>query len=150
MKKLFILLLAGLTLAACSDASKSENTSDSDKTSTVTDSTNSDSANDQVSLEEGLKGDSAEVDYEDITAGDVPANKKVKFTGTVFAIEEGQYGLKNDVNDSAEEVLWVDDLRLGERTEIPEGTLVTVYGSYTDTDEQNIPIMKAVFIDIKK
>ncbi|MDW0108454.1 hypothetical protein [Sporosarcina aquimarina] len=150
MKKIFILLLAGLTLAACSDASKSENTSDSDKSSSVSESAKSDSANDQVSLEEGLKEDSAEVDYEAIATGDVPANKKVKFTGTVFAIEEGQYGLKSDVKDSDEEVLWVDDLRLGERTEIPEGTLVTVYGSYTDMDEQNIPIMKAVFIDIKK
>lgn len=151
MKKAFILLVAGLMLAACNNDDKSENASDTDKKSAATESQEqavSETADEQVGLEEGLKADSTEVEYEDIAKGDAPANKKVSFTGTVFSVEEGRYGLKNDINDSSEEVLWVEDLRLGERTEIPQGTKVTVYGSYTDTDEQDIPIMKAVFMDV--
>lgn len=151
MKKAFILLVAGLMLAACNNDDKSENASDTDKKSAATESqeqAGSETADDQVGLEEGLKADSTEVEYEDIAKGDAPANKKVSFTGTVFSVEEGRYGLKNDITDSSEEVLWVEDLRLGERTEIPQGTKVTVYGSYTDTDEQDIPIMKAVFMDV--
>ena len=151
MKKAFILLVAGLMLAACNNDDKSENASDTDKKSAATESqeqAGSEAADEQVGLEEGLKADSTEVEYEDIAKGDAPANKKVSFTGTVFSVEEGRYGLKNDITDSSEEVLWVEDLRLGERTEIPQGTKVTVYGSYTDTDEQDIPIMKAVFMDV--
>ncbi len=149
MKKIIILLLAGVLLAGCSDATKSENSSDSDKKSTATESKNSKSTNDQLSLEEGLKGDSTEVALEDVLQGEVPVNKKVSFTGTIFAIEEGRYGLKSDVTNSSEDVLWIDDIRLGERTEIPEGTTVQVYGSYSETDEQDVPKMRAVFMDPK-
>ncbi|MBD7908796.1 hypothetical protein [Sporosarcina gallistercoris] len=153
MKKAVILLVASIMLAACNNEDKSENTSDSNKKPAATESSQEQSGSEtadeeQVGLEEGLKGDSTEVEYEDIAKGDVPANKKVSFTGTVFKVEEGRYGLKKDITDSSEEVLWVDDLRLGERTEIPEGTNVTVFGSYTDTDEQNAPKMRAVFIDM--
>ncbi|WP_039042621.1 membrane lipoprotein lipid attachment site-containing protein [Sporosarcina sp. ZBG7A] len=152
MKKAFILLVAGLMLAACNNDDKSENASDTDKKSAATESqeqAGSETADDQVGLEEGLKADSTEVEYEDIAKGDVPANTKVTFKGTVFAVEDGRFGLKKDVTDSTEDVLWVDDIRLGERTEIPNGTTVTVYGSYTDTDEQDVPKMRAVFIDQK-
>ncbi|WP_432353815.1 hypothetical protein [Sporosarcina sp. A2] len=149
MKKAIILLLAGIMLAGCSDADKSEKSSDSDKKPEATESTNSESSNDQVTLEEGLKGDSTEVAFEEVAQGEVPSNKKVSFTGTIFAIEEGRYGLKSDVADSSEEVLWVDDIRLGERSEIPEGTTVQVYGSYTETDENDVPKIRAVFMDPK-
>ncbi|MCM3755879.1 hypothetical protein M3197_00115 [Sporosarcina aquimarina] len=152
MKKAFILLAAGLMLAACTNGDKSDSTSDSDKKPTASESqeqADSNSAEDQVGLEEGLKADSTEVEYEDITKGDVPANTKVTFKGTVFSVEDGRFGLKKDVTDSNEDVLWVDDIRLGERTEIPKGTTVTVYGSYTYTDEQDVPKVRAVFVDQK-
>lgn len=153
MKKIVMLLVASILLAACSNEDKSENTSDSNKKPEATESSQeqsgSETSDEQVGLEEGLKGDSTEVEYEDIAKGDVPANQKISFTGTVFKAEEGRYGLKKDITDSSEEVLWVEDIRLGERTEIPEGTNVTVFGSYTDTDEQNVPKMRAVFIDMK-
>ncbi|WP_025785269.1 hypothetical protein [Sporosarcina sp. D27] len=151
MKKAFILLVAGLMLAACTNGDKSDSTSDTDKKPAASESqeqAESKTAEDPVGLEEGLKADSTEVEYGDIAKGDIPANTKVTFNGTVFAVEDGRFGLKKDVTDSKEDVLWVDDIRLGERTEIPKGTKVTVYGSYTDTDEQNIPIMKAVFMDV--
>ncbi|REB06084.1 hypothetical protein DVB69_14205 [Sporosarcina sp. BI001-red] len=151
MKKLFILLVASIMLAACNNEDKSEKTSDSDKKPATSESqqqAGSKTAEDQVGLEEGLKADSTKVKYEDISKGEVPANKKVSFTGTVFSIEEGRYGLKSDITDSSEEVLWVDDLRLGERTEIPEGSTITIYGSYSETDEQDVPKMRAVFMDI--
>lgn len=151
MKKAFILLVAGLMLAACNNADHSKSVTDSDKKPSAAESQESggsESADDQIGLEEGLKADSKKVEYEDIAKGEVPANTKITFKGTVFAVEEGRYGLKNDVTDSSEEILWVDDIRLGERTEIPEGTSVTVYGSYTDADEQGIPKVRAVFIDM--
>ena len=151
MKKAVILLVAAFMLAACNNADKSESVSDSDKKPAAAESqesAGSESADDQIGLEEGLKADSTVIEYEDIAKGEVPANTKVAFKGTVFAIEDGQYGLKNDVTDSSEEVLWVDDIRLGERTEIPEGTSVMVYGSYTDTDEDGVPKVRAVFIDM--
>lgn len=152
MKKLAILLTAGFLLAACSDTDKSDNsTRTDDATPSVEDSqsndTTSESAGVEVDLEEGLKADSTEVNYVDIAKGDIPSNKKVNFTGTIFEIEEGRYGLKNDIHDADEDVLWIDDIRLGEKTEIPEGTKVNVYGTYSDLDDQNIPIIKAVFID---
>ncbi|MGG0642450.1 hypothetical protein ABE021_00710 [Sporosarcina gallistercoris] len=150
MKKAFILLAASLMLAACNNGDKSENTSDSDKKSAAEsqEQAGSKTAEDQVGLEEGLKGDSTEVEYEDVLKGSVPPNTKVTFKGTVFAAEEGRYGLKNDVTDSSEEILWIDDIRLNERTEIPNGTVVTIYGSYTNKDDRDIPVMKAVFIDV--
>lgn len=151
MKKAFILLAASLMLAACNNGDPSENTSDSDKKPAAQEAqeqSGSETAEDQVGLEEGLKGDSTEVEYEDVLKGSVPPNTKVTFKGTVFAAEEGRYGLKNDVTNSAEEILWIDDIRLNERTEIPKGTLVTIYGSYTNTDDRDIPVMKAVFIDV--
>jgi len=146
LKKPMILLAAGLLLAACSNTDNADKTSENDTAPAAEQPAETTTS---VGLEEGLKGDTEKVEYTDVASGSVPANKKVNFTGTVFALEDGKYGLKKDVNDTAEKVLWVDDLRLGERTEIPEGTEVTVYGSYTEKDEQGVPVVKAVFIDTK-
>ncbi|GKV68974.1 hypothetical protein NCCP2716_14720 [Sporosarcina sp. NCCP-2716] len=146
MKKPMILLAAGLLLAACSNTDNADKPSEND---TAPAAEQPAEQNDASGLEEGLKGDTEKVELPDVASGDVPANKKVNFTGTVFAAEDGKYGLKADVTDAAEDVLWVDDLRLGERTEIPEGTEVTVYGSYTEKDDQGVPVVKAVFIDTK-
>lgn len=152
MKKIAILLTVGFLLTACSDTDKSEKNAESDNaTPPVEESqsadTTSDSTENQVELEEGLKADSTEVNYEDIATGDIPSNKKIHFTGTVFESNEGSYGLKKDVQNDEEEVLWVKDIRLGEKTEIPEGTEVSIYGTYSELDEQQVPIIKAVFID---
>ncbi|WJY26687.1 MULTISPECIES: hypothetical protein [Sporosarcina] len=147
MKKLMMLLAAGLLLSACSDTDKSEPKPETADTAPAAEQPAETSA--VTDLEEGLKGDTEEVAYADLASGNVPANKKVNFTGTVFSNEDGKLGLKHDVEDEAETVLWVDDLRLGERTEIPEGTTVTVYGSYTETDTDGVPVLKAVFIDPK-
>lgn len=150
MKKIAVLLAAGVLLAACSDTDKPESpTEDKNVTPPVeeSESNEAESAEDQVSLEEGLKADSTEVNYEDIATGDIPSNTNVNFIGTIFEIKDDNYGLRNDVLDDAEETLWVKDIRLGEKTEIPEGTEVSVYGIYSELDDQDIPIIKAVFID---
>lgn len=140
MKKLVILMIATAMLAACStdepsEPSKSGNTSSTEHNSTE--------------VEDGLKEGTTEYDYVALQADEVPVNAKVKFVGTVSATQEGLFELTSGADHSADEIVQIDDIRLGERTALEVGTAVTVYGSYNGKNEEDVPVIKGIFIDIE-
>lgn len=138
MKKLFALMLTAALLAACSDDEPKEpvdSTGPAEETATTEQPTDD--------MEEGLKADTVEQEYAAFANDDVPVNSKVKFLGKVTAIDEGVYSVEND----ADEIIYVKDIRLGERTDILEGFDVSVYGTYDGKDDEGVPVIKGIFID---
>lgn len=138
MKKIFTLMLTAALLAACSDDEPKEPV---DSTEPAEETAPTEQATDD--MEEGLKADTVEQEYAAFANDDVPVNSKVKFLGKVTAIDEGVYSVESD----ADEIIYVKDIRLGERTDILEGFDVSVYGTYDGKDDEGVPVIKGIFID---
>lgn len=138
MKKLFVLMITAALLAACSNDESKEPV---ESTEPVEESAPEETAGDEV--EEGLKADTVEQEYAAFADDEVPVNSKVKFLGKVTAIDEGTF----TVESKADEIIYVKDIRLGERTDILEGSDVSVYGTYDGKDDEGVPVIKGIFID---
>ncbi|WP_303967605.1 hypothetical protein [Sporosarcina ureae] len=138
MKKLFMLIITAAFLAACSNEEPKEPVESTEPTKET-------APTEQTSdgVEEGLKEDTVEREYAAFANDEVPVNSKVKFLGKVTAIDEGVYAVESD----ADEILYVKDIRLGERTDILEGFDVSVYGTYDGKDDEGVPVIKGIFID---
>ncbi|MBY0223665.1 hypothetical protein [Sporosarcina aquimarina] len=139
MKKLIIFMMTAVLLAACSNE-ETPDTPETQETPAADKQTN-------MGMEKGLKAGTTEQDYLSLSQDKVPINSKVKFTGIVLRFEQGTFELKSKTDDSSNEVVWVDDNRLSDRTEIPEGTTVTVYGTYDGKNDDGDPRLKGIFID---
>lgn len=139
MKKLIIFMMTAVLLAACSNE-ETPDTPETQETPAADKQTN-------MGMEKGLKAGTTEQDYLSLSQDKVPINSKVKFTGIVLRFEQGTFELKSKTDDSSNEVVWVDDIRLSDRTEIPEGTTVTVYGTYDGKNDDGDPRLKGIFID---
>ncbi|MEK4023178.1 hypothetical protein ABZ756_11185 [Mammaliicoccus sciuri] len=139
MKKLIIFMMTAVLLAACSNE-ETPDTPETQETPAADKQTN-------MGMEKGLKAGTTEQDYLSLSQDKVPINSKVKFTGIVLRFEQGTFELKSKTDDSFNEVVWVDDIRLSDRTEIPEGTTVTVYGTYDGKNDDGDPRLKGIFID---
>lgn len=131
MKKFLLLIIAAAMLAACSNEKQPE-------------PEKAPEGQDGANVEEGLKADTPEYTYESFAQDDVSVNAKVKFTGKVVKAEEGRLEMQGSQEG---DTLLVDDIRLGERTEITAGKEATVYGSYNGKDQDGIPVIKGIFID---
>ncbi|AXI00793.1 hypothetical protein DV702_14410 [Sporosarcina sp. PTS2304] len=142
MKKILLLMITAAMLAACSNEEKDDSTAPQKSTAPT--------ENSNAEIEEGLKEGTTEYDYASLHKDEVPVNAKVKFVGTVFTTNEGEFQLTEAPNHSAEEVVLIDDIRLGERTVIDKGTAVTVYGSYNGKNAEDIPVIKGIFIDVEE
>ncbi|WP_342536699.1 hypothetical protein [Sporosarcina sp. FSL K6-3508] len=139
MKKLIIFMMTAVLLAACSNE-ETPDTPETQETPAADKQTN-------MGMEKGLKAGTTEHDYLSLSQDKVPINSKVKFTGIVLRFEQGTFELKSKTDDSSNEVVWVDDIRMSDRTEIPEGTTVTVYGTYDGKNDDGDPRLKGIFID---
>ncbi|MGE7544619.1 hypothetical protein [Sporosarcina newyorkensis] len=139
MKKLIIFMMTAVLLAACSNE-ETPDTPETQETPAADKQTN-------MGMEKGLKAGTTEQDYLSLSQDKVPINSKVKFTGIVLRFEQGTFELKSKTDDSSNEVVWVDDIRMSDRTEIPEGTTVTVYGTYDGKNDDGDPRLKGIFID---
>lgn len=138
MKKLFILMITSAFLAACSNDEPKEAVESTEPTEETAPTKQTSDG-----VEEGLKEDTVEREYAAFANDEVPINSKVKFLGKVAAIDEGVYIVQSD----ADEIIYVKDIRLGERTEILEGFDVSVYGTYDGKDDEGVPVIKGIFID---
>ncbi|WP_301108768.1 hypothetical protein [Sporosarcina sp.] len=137
MKRIMMLMIAAAMLAACNNEEKTKPAEEQQK----------DVVEEQaaVGMEEGLKADTEEQNYASLSNDEVAVNAKIKFVGTVTVYEDGKMDVQS--GDSTQEIVQVDDIRLSERTEIAEGTEVTVYGSYKGKNDDGIPVIKGIFID---
>lgn len=131
MKKFLLLIIAAAMLAACSNEKEPE----PEKAPEEQNGTD---------LEEGLKADTPAYTYESFAQDDVSVNAKVKFTGKVVSADGGRLEMQGSQEG---DTVIVDDIRLGERTEIFAGNEATVYGSYNGKDQDGIPVIKGIFID---
>lgn len=142
MKKLFAIMITTAVLAGCSNDEPKEpieSTEPMEETAPV------EQASDEV--EEGLKADTVEHEYVAFADDQVPVNSKVKFLGTVTAVNEGTLTVQSKADESSDEILYVKDIRLGERVDILEGSDVSVYGTYEGKSDEDIPVIKGIFID---
>lgn len=142
MKKLFAMMITAALLAACSNDEPKEPI---ESTEPVEETAPVEPASD--GLEEGLKADTVEHEYVAFAEDKVPVNSKVKFIGTVTGVNEGTLTVQSKAEQSKDEVIYVKDIRLGERTDILEGFDVSVYGTYEGKDDEDVPVIKGIFID---
>ena len=143
MKKLFAMMITAVVLAACSNDKPKEPV---ESTKPVEETVPAEQASDEV--EEGLKAGTVEHEYAAFADEEVPVNSKVKFLGTVTAVDEGTFTVQSRADESSDETIYVEDIRLGERTEISEGFAITVYGIYEGKNNEGVPVIKGVFIDV--
>ncbi|MDV6378686.1 hypothetical protein ORD22_10710 [Sporosarcina sp. GW1-11] len=138
MKKIYLLMITAAMLVACSNEEKQKTT---EKVAPI--------EQNNLEVEEGLKAGTTEYDYATLLADEVSVNAKVKFVGIVYATKDGGFELISGVDNTADEIVMVDDIRLGERTNIDKGTAVTVYGSYNGKNADGVPVIKGIFIDLE-
>ena len=131
-------MITAALLAACSNDEPKES---NESPETVEETAPAEPAVDDV--EEGLKADTVEQEYAAFANDEVPVNSKVKFLGKVTAVDDGTF----TVESKADEIIYVKDIRLGERTDILEGFDVSVYGTYEGKDDEDVPVIKGIFID---
>ncbi|PIC57520.1 hypothetical protein CSV80_07980 [Sporosarcina sp. P12(2017)] len=143
MKKLFAMMITAAVLAACSNDESKESI---ESTEPVEETAPVEQAGNEV--EEGLKADTVEHEYAAFADDQVPVNSKVKFLGTVTAVNEGTLTVQNKTDKSSDEIIYVKDIRLGERTDILEDFDVSVYGTYEGKDDEDVPVIKGIFIDV--
>ncbi|PIC82319.1 hypothetical protein [Sporosarcina sp. P1] len=142
MKKLFAMMITVAVLAACSNEEPKESV---ESTKPAEETAPIEQASDEV--EEGLKADTVEREYAAFADDEVPVNSKVKFLGIVTAINEDTFTVESKAVESSDKFVYVKDIRLGERTDIMEGFEVSVYGTYDGKDDENVPVIKGIFID---
>ncbi|ARJ39171.1 hypothetical protein CSV71_14465 [Sporosarcina sp. P21c] len=142
MKKLFAMMITVAVLAACSNEEPKESV---ESTKPAEETAPIEQASDEV--EEGLKADTVEREYAAFADDEVPVNSKVKFLGIVTAINEDTFTVESKADESSDKFVYVKDIRLGERTDIMEGFEVSVYGTYDGKDDENVPVIKGIFID---
>ncbi|PIC79280.1 hypothetical protein CSV75_11815 [Sporosarcina sp. P18a] len=143
MKKLFAIMITTAVLAACSN---DEPKDPIESTEPVEETVPREQAGDEV--EKGLKADTIEHKYVAFADDQVPVNSKVKFLGTVTAVNEGTLTVQSNADESSDEIVYVNDIRLGERMDILEGSEVSVYGTYVGKNDEDIPVIKGIFIDV--
>ncbi|PID25320.1 hypothetical protein [Sporosarcina sp. P7] len=143
MKKLFAIMITTAVLAACSNEEPKDPI---ESTEPVEETVPKEQAGDEV--EKGLKADTIEHKYIAFADDQVPVNSKVKFLGIVTAVIEGTLTVQSNADESSDEIVYVKDIRLGERMDILEGSEVSVYGTYVGKNDENIPVIKGIFIDL--
>jgi len=142
MKKLFMLMIIAAFLVACSNDEPKEAVESTEPTEETAPTKQTSDG-----VEEGLKEDTVEREYAAFANDEVPINSKVKFLGKVAAIDQGVYAVQSAADESSDEIIYVTDIRLGERTDILEGFDVSVYGTYDGKDDKGVPVIKGIFID---
>ncbi|ARF17659.1 hypothetical protein CSV61_10680 [Sporosarcina sp. P3] len=143
MKKLFAIMITAALLAACNNDEPKESI---ESTEPVEETAPVEQAGNEV--EEGLKADTVEHEYAAFADDQVPVNSKVKFLGTVTAVNEGTLTVQSKTDESSSEIVYVKDIRLGERSDILEDFDVSVYGTYEGKDDEDVPVIKGIFIDM--
>lgn len=140
MKKLFAVFITATLLVGCNN---------NDTTAVEEPENMSPAELNSMEIEQGLKAGTTEYDYAALLADEVPVNAKMKFVGTVAKTNDTHYELTSSTSTSSDEIVIVDDIRLGERTKVEENTSITVYGSYHGKNADGIPVIKGIFIDVE-